>query len=69
MCHYFVSLYTRHRRPSMEHYYCCRLSHADSLHHRVDQNSNRVRYSTDDLVRTSEKPTCPLERYLKLLNL
>lgn len=68
MCHHCVELYSRHRRRSMEHYYCCRLSHADSLHHHVDQNSNRVRYSTDDLVRTSEKPTCPLERCLKLLN-
>lgn len=71
--HCVLLLYNRHRRPSTEHYYCCSshyLSHADSLHHHhVDQNSNRVRCSTDDLVRTLfEMPTCPLERYLKLLN-
>lgn len=64
MCRHRVALYNRRRRQSMAHY----LSHADSLHHHVDQNSNRVRYSTDDLVRTFEMPTYPLERYLKLLN-
>lgn len=61
-----MALYTHRLRQSMAHYY---LSHADSLHHHVDQNSNRVRYSTDDLVRTFEMLTYPQERYLKHLNL
>ncbi len=64
MCLRCCVAYSRRLHHSMA--YCLR--HADFLHHHVDQNSNRVRYSTDDLVRTFEI-TLPLERYLKLLNL